>query len=475
VVSDPDPGDTVNLTTSASDASVVTANVSGNTLTISGQKQGSAGINVIATDSRGLRSTASFVVTVTDPIASNRGPTIAAIGAQSVDASQTIDVSFTATDPDGDVLTLSATSGNNGVASAVIVGTNIVRVNGVSGGSTSITVRANDNKGGIATTSFNVTVVPPPSPNNAPTISAIGNQMVDVGNSTDVTAQTNDADGDPVSLSTTTNPTGIASISVNSSVLTVTGDSAGTTTVTVTASDGTDSVQTTFNVTVNAPAGNNAPTISAIGPQNVTEGTTFDLNVSANDIDGDPLTYSATFNPGGVASQSSVNGSVITISGDSAGVTTVTVTVDDGTDSATTDFSLTVDAPAPTNSPPTVDPNYTGQRVFYVFLLGVAAVGGVIYLFVAGLFPGLKEERFGVLEPLPENLGKWLEDADSEAGREAVAQGQKREVRLLYEAGGLLNGGKLLRQARLRDGTTNKILTVLPEEVVKRRRVRQRA
>jgi hypothetical protein len=113
--------------------------------------------------------------------------------------------------------------------------------------------------------------------------------------------------------------------------------------------------------------------------------------------------------------------------------------------------------------------------VFYVFLLGVAAVGGVIYLFVAGLFPGLKEERFGVLEPLPENLGKWLEDADSEAGREAVAQGQKREVRLLYEAGGLLNGGKLLRQARLRDGTTNKILTVLPEEVVKRRRVRQRA
>jgi hypothetical protein len=229
-------------------------------------------------------------------------------------------------------------------------------VNGVSGGSTSITVRANDNKGGIATTSFNVTVVPPPSPNNAPTISAIGNQTVDVGNSTDVTAQTNDADGDPVSLSTATNPTGIASISVNGSVLTVTGDSAGTTTVTVTASDGTDSVQTTFSVTVNALAGNNAPTISAIGPQNVTEGTTFDLNVSANDIDGDPLTYSATFNPGGVASVNSVAGNVITFNGDAAGVTTATVTVSDGTESATADFQLTVDAPAPVNNAPTIDP-----------------------------------------------------------------------------------------------------------------------
>jgi hypothetical protein len=111
--------------------------------------------------------------------------------------------------------------------------------------------------------------------------------------------------------------------------------------------------------------------------------------------------------------------------------------------------------------------------VFYVFLLGVAAVGGVIYLFVAGLFPGLKEERFGVLEALPEDLGKWQDDSESEAGRAAAALGQRREVRLLFEEGGLLGAGKLLRQARLRDSATNKILSVLPDEVVKRRRVRQ--
>lgn len=111
--------------------------------------------------------------------------------------------------------------------------------------------------------------------------------------------------------------------------------------------------------------------------------------------------------------------------------------------------------------------------MFYVFLLGVAAAGGVIYLFIAGLFPGLKEERFGVLEPLPPDLGKWQTDADSESGRGAVADGKKLEVRFLFEDGGLFSSGKLLRQSRLRDAATNEILTVLPDEIIKRKRVRQ--
>jgi hypothetical protein len=111
--------------------------------------------------------------------------------------------------------------------------------------------------------------------------------------------------------------------------------------------------------------------------------------------------------------------------------------------------------------------------VFYVFLLGVAAIGGVIYLFVAGLFPGLKEERFGVLEPLPPNLGKWHDDAESDAGRAALAAGKKREQRFLFEAAGLVGSGKLTRQARLRDAKTNEILTILPDEVIKRKRIRQ--
>ena len=115
--------------------------------------------------------------------------------------------------------------------------------------------------------------------------------------------------------------------------------------------------------------------------------------------------------------------------------------------------------------------------MFYLFLLGVAAAGGAIYLLLIafGLFPGLKEERFGVLEPLPPKLGQWETDTETDAGREAVGAGQKREVRFLFEEGGLTGAGKLTRQARLRDGSTNQILQVLPEEVIERKRIRKRA
>lgn len=111
--------------------------------------------------------------------------------------------------------------------------------------------------------------------------------------------------------------------------------------------------------------------------------------------------------------------------------------------------------------------------MFYLFLLGVAAAGGLIYLFIAGMYPGLKEERFGVLEPLPPDLGKWQVDPESGAGKKAAADGKKLEVRFLYEEGGLLSSGKLLRQSRLRDGATNDIVEVLPDVPIKRRRIRQ--
>ena len=111
--------------------------------------------------------------------------------------------------------------------------------------------------------------------------------------------------------------------------------------------------------------------------------------------------------------------------------------------------------------------------MFYAFLLGVAALGSLVYLFIAGMYPGLKEERFGVLEPLPSNLGKWEADSESESGRAAAADGKKLEVRFLFEEGGLFSSGKLLRQSRLRDATSNEILTVLPDEPIKRKRIRQ--
>jgi hypothetical protein len=111
--------------------------------------------------------------------------------------------------------------------------------------------------------------------------------------------------------------------------------------------------------------------------------------------------------------------------------------------------------------------------VFYLFLLGVAAVGGIIYVFlIAGLVPGLKEERFGELEPLPPDLGVWRPDLDSFEARAAAERGEKREQRHLFHAPGLFGAGRLVLQVRYRDAASNAIVRVEPDQPIKRRRIR---
>lgn len=89
--------------------------------------------------------------------------------------------------------------------------------------------------------------------------------------------------------------------------------------------------------------------------------------------------------------------------------------------------------------------------------------------------PGLVEQRFGVLEALPEDINQWKVDEESEEGKQAVAQGLKREVRLFHDAhgGGLGGGGKLIRQVRYKNRATNQVVRVEPDQVVKRKRIRK--
>ena len=107
--------------------------------------------------------------------------------------------------------------------------------------------------------------------------------------------------------------------------------------------------------------------------------------------------------------------------------------------------------------------------MFYVFLLICAAIGiGIYLLFILNLVPGAKEERLGVLEPLPSDVGKWKEDHDSEEGKRAEGEGLVREIRhYFYET-----NGRLVRQVRYRNARTSEIVRTEPEETVRRRRVR---
>jgi hypothetical protein len=107
--------------------------------------------------------------------------------------------------------------------------------------------------------------------------------------------------------------------------------------------------------------------------------------------------------------------------------------------------------------------------VFYLFLLLVAAISiGVYLLFIFSQIPGAKEQRLGVLEELPANLGQWKADDED-------ADGLVREVRhIFHESSGLLSSGKLIRQERYRDKQSGEIVRVAPEQVIKRKRIKKR-
>jgi hypothetical protein len=103
------------------------------------------------------------------------------------------------------------------------------------------------------------------------------------------------------------------------------------------------------------------------------------------------------------------------------------------------------------------------------FLIAIAFIGGLFYILVVHReVPGAMEQRFGVLEALPDDLGKWKVDVESEEGKAAAARGLKRESRLFHD----VQANKLLKQVRYRNQATNEIASVDPDEVVKRKRVR---
>jgi hypothetical protein len=107
--------------------------------------------------------------------------------------------------------------------------------------------------------------------------------------------------------------------------------------------------------------------------------------------------------------------------------------------------------------------------LFYGFLLLLGLVGGAFYLTIfMREVPGFAEQRFGKLEDLPGDLGKWLPDTESERGRAAERAGERREMRHWFDS----DANKLLLQVRYRSLETNEIIRSEPDVVVKRRRVR---
>ena len=259
--SDPD-GDALVYTAASDRSDIATVSVSGSVVTVTGVAEGTAEIEVTATDPEGLSAMQSFDVTVT---AGNRAPEVAAtIAGQSVGVGGqvTVDVAGAFSDPDGDALGYGATSDAPAVA-AVSVSGSVVTVTGVAEGTAEIEVTATDPEGLSAMQSFDVTVT---AGNRAPEVAAtIAGQSVGVGGqvTVDVAGAFSDPDGDALGYEATSDAPAVATASVSGSVVTVTGVAEGTARVMVTATDpGSLSVAQGFGVTVTAASG--APDLDAL-------------------------------------------------------------------------------------------------------------------------------------------------------------------------------------------------------------------
>ena len=94
------------------------------TITLTGVGAGNATVTLTVSDGINPAVSMPFAVTVA---AVNSPPSIAPIGPQALNAGTTLDVGYSATDPDNDPLTADVSSDNTGVVTA------IVSANGIAG------------------------------------------------------------------------------------------------------------------------------------------------------------------------------------------------------------------------------------------------------------------------------------------------------------------------------------------------------
>ena len=335
------------------------------------------------------------------PPPANRAPTASgSVPAATITAGEsvTVNVASAFSDPDGDVLSYTATTSDAGVATASVSGSNVT-VTGVAAGSATITVTARDPGGLTATQSVGVTVE---AANQAPVAEGtIENQTMDAGTevTVDVAAFFSDPDGDELTYAASSSDTAVATVSTSDASLTVMAIKAGSATVTVTATDpGGLSASHEFGLVVAAVTGTNrAPQVTAsILAQTLVVGDTVRLDGSAHfsDPDGDDLSYGAASSNASVATAAvtGANNAMIEIAAVAAGDATVTVSASDPEGlSAEQQVTVTVNAAAVTvaDTIPThdvmvdsvvtldVSPYFEGGGLTYTATTSDAAVASV--------------------------------------------------------------------------------------------------
>ena len=352
---DPD-GDPLSVTTATAPNGTVVINPDGTiTYTPKANFNGTDTITYTISDGQGGTSTATVTVTVA-PV--NDAPTVvSAIAAQANPDAGVVSVPVAGnfTDLDGDTLTFAATGLPAGLsinpATGLISGTIDRSASQIAGGVYSVSVTASDGKGGTVTSTFSWTVTNPgPAATNDTATTAEDAAVI-------ISVLTNDSDpdGDPLTVVSASAPNGTVVINGDGTITyTPRANFNGTDTITYTISDGQGGTATA-NVTVTVTAVNDAPTVAAPLPNRSNVDAAVVSVATAGsfaDLDGDPLSFTASGLPAGLT----INATTGVISGTidknasqpAGGVYAVIVTADDGKGgTVSSTFTWTVTNPAP--------------------------------------------------------------------------------------------------------------------------------
>ena len=289
--------------------------------------------------------------TTINPI-NNNAPTISSSATFSAAENQTAIGSISATDADGDSLTYSISGSEINISSSGVL-TFASAPDYETKNSYTATVTVSDGTDSVSQSiTVSITDVDETVPNEAPTFTSSATFSV-AENNTDIgSVSATDADGDSLTYSISGSEINISSSGVLTFASAPDYETKNSYTATVTVSDGTASVTQSISINI-LNLNDNNPVISSSATFSLAENNTAIGLINSSDADGDSLTHS-------------ISGSEINIS--SSGVLsfaaapdyetknsyTATVTVSDGTNSATQSITVTitdVDETSPNNTP----------------------------------------------------------------------------------------------------------------------------
>ncbi|MBL8345948.1 MAG: tandem-95 repeat protein [Rubrivivax sp.] len=298
---------------------------------------GSRAVAVRVADAGGLAATQSFNVAV---VATNVAPQINSTPLTSATSGAAYAYRVTATDANGDALTYSLTTAPAGMTINATSGQIAWTPTAAQIGSRAVTARVADPGGLAATQSFNVTVVAAAA---APQITSAPLTSATVGAAYAYRVAATDANGDTLTYSLTTAPTGMTINATSGQISwTPTAAQIGSRAVTARVADpGGLAATQSFTVTVTAAAA--APQITSSPLASATVGAAYAYRVTANDANGDTLSYSLTQAPTGMTINATSGQIAWTPTSTQTGSQAVTARVaDPGGLFATQSFSINV-------------------------------------------------------------------------------------------------------------------------------------